>query len=296
MYYGARYYLPNVARFISADTVVPSIVNPQALNRYSYAFNSPITFADPSGHAPEDCVDGPIADCSEEDSLIYGLAQYGVAVIFESTITDTDQRIQALKAIETAVLGYAAKLIDLGTDFQTVMGATQFRIYDQDSLNKIDYVDESGNEQSSISHNASCDGRTNCTLTDTGIYGVNHNKTNGVYDIELTLPNLLGSGPAEGANLVAHELGHNLTWQNKTIDSAAAWDEKFFFGVDADSIHGNPNEESADAFASWALDIFDEQAINDSGLTYKGGNPLDVDAVKKTIGCAAVPGASGCGG
>jgi RHS repeat-associated protein len=35
-YYGARYYDPVVGRFISADTIVPSPGNPQALNRYAY--------------------------------------------------------------------------------------------------------------------------------------------------------------------------------------------------------------------------------------------------------------------
>ncbi len=44
MYYGARYYLPELRRFISADSVVPGAGNPQALNRYAYAFNSPITY------------------------------------------------------------------------------------------------------------------------------------------------------------------------------------------------------------------------------------------------------------
>jgi RHS repeat-associated protein len=36
MYYGARYYLPGLMRFISADTVVPGAANPQAFNRYTY--------------------------------------------------------------------------------------------------------------------------------------------------------------------------------------------------------------------------------------------------------------------
>ena len=49
MFYGARYYLPGVMRFISADTIIPGM-NPQALNRYSYVLNSPINMIDPSGH------------------------------------------------------------------------------------------------------------------------------------------------------------------------------------------------------------------------------------------------------
>jgi len=50
MYYGARYYLPELRRFISADSIVPGMFNPQALNRYTYSINNPINFIDPTGH------------------------------------------------------------------------------------------------------------------------------------------------------------------------------------------------------------------------------------------------------
>ncbi len=46
----ARFYLAGVGRFVSADSIVPGAGNPQALNRYSYSYNSPLRFIDPSGH------------------------------------------------------------------------------------------------------------------------------------------------------------------------------------------------------------------------------------------------------
>jgi RHS repeat-associated protein len=55
MYYGARYYLPGLSRFASADTIVPGAGNPQALNRFSYALNNPIKYTDPSGHCVVIC-------------------------------------------------------------------------------------------------------------------------------------------------------------------------------------------------------------------------------------------------
>ncbi|MEN8614354.1 RHS repeat-associated core domain-containing protein, partial [Dehalogenimonas sp. THU2] len=58
-YYNARYYDPAIGRFISADTVVPSFSNPQALNRYSYVFNNPLKYIDPSGHKPIYDADDP---------------------------------------------------------------------------------------------------------------------------------------------------------------------------------------------------------------------------------------------
>ncbi len=51
-FYGARYYDPALARFVQADTITPDLANPQALNRYSYAFNNPLAYVDPSGHIP----------------------------------------------------------------------------------------------------------------------------------------------------------------------------------------------------------------------------------------------------
>ena len=49
-YYGARYYDPELGRFISADTIVQAPSNPQTLNRYSYCNNNPINYVDPTGH------------------------------------------------------------------------------------------------------------------------------------------------------------------------------------------------------------------------------------------------------
>ena len=49
-YYNARYYNPELGRFIQADTIVPDAKNLQAHNRYSYTANNPLKYVDPSGH------------------------------------------------------------------------------------------------------------------------------------------------------------------------------------------------------------------------------------------------------
>jgi RHS repeat-associated protein len=50
--YGARFYDPALGRFVQPDTVVPDPSNPQALNRYSYVYNNPLRYTDPTGHQP----------------------------------------------------------------------------------------------------------------------------------------------------------------------------------------------------------------------------------------------------
>jgi RHS repeat-associated protein len=52
IYMNARWYLPGLGRFISADTLVPNPSNPQSYNRYSYTNNNPLLYTDPTGHDP----------------------------------------------------------------------------------------------------------------------------------------------------------------------------------------------------------------------------------------------------
>ena len=51
--FGARYYDPTQARFISADNQLPGKgTTPQSFGRYSYALDNPIKYRDPTGHEP----------------------------------------------------------------------------------------------------------------------------------------------------------------------------------------------------------------------------------------------------
>jgi len=50
-FYNARYYDPALGRFISPDTLVPSVFDPQSLNRYSYVRNNPVILTDPTGES-----------------------------------------------------------------------------------------------------------------------------------------------------------------------------------------------------------------------------------------------------
>ncbi len=52
-FYGARYYDPAIGRFIQADTIVPEPGNPQALNRYAYVANNPLSAGAPRVKCPQ---------------------------------------------------------------------------------------------------------------------------------------------------------------------------------------------------------------------------------------------------
>ena len=49
-FYNARYYDPQLARFISADSIVQEPDDPQSFNRYSYTRNNPLIYTDPTGN------------------------------------------------------------------------------------------------------------------------------------------------------------------------------------------------------------------------------------------------------
>ncbi len=50
---GGRVYDPNLGRFLSADIVVQSPYDSQSYNRYSYTFNNPLSYTDPTGYSSE---------------------------------------------------------------------------------------------------------------------------------------------------------------------------------------------------------------------------------------------------
>ncbi len=48
----ARIYDPYLGRFLSADPVLPDSYDLQAFNRYSYVYNNPLKYVDPTGNVP----------------------------------------------------------------------------------------------------------------------------------------------------------------------------------------------------------------------------------------------------
>ncbi len=66
-YLKARYYDPNVGRFLNEDTVEGQIDNPLSLNIYGYVHNNPLMNVDPTGHMGQ-CTTAQ--QCKQRDDLI----------------------------------------------------------------------------------------------------------------------------------------------------------------------------------------------------------------------------------
>ena len=75
-YYVARYYDPELGRFISADTIIPEPGSSQAYDRYAYVYNNPINNNDPSGHRVWDGCSGDTGSCGGES--VYAAYVYSV--------------------------------------------------------------------------------------------------------------------------------------------------------------------------------------------------------------------------
>ncbi len=50
--YNARFYDPQLGRFLQPDPLVPELGHPQAFNRYAYVYNNPLRYVDDGGHLP----------------------------------------------------------------------------------------------------------------------------------------------------------------------------------------------------------------------------------------------------
>ena len=82
----ARWYSAGIGRFVQADSMVPAPDQPQAFNRYAYAFNNPVGGNDPSGHCPA---------CFELGFRV------GVLIVKSLFVTPAEQKPQEFKPIVT---------------------------------------------------------------------------------------------------------------------------------------------------------------------------------------------------
>lgn len=126
IYMNARYYVPYLNRFLSADTIVPDPANPQSFNRYSYVENRPINFNDPTGHCSGDPNDenNPDIGCW---SLLYSLEDtYGIWLTGDWLIDELLDLVLGLSDLEARLGGidYFRAAFG-GTELNRVQGVTK---------------------------------------------------------------------------------------------------------------------------------------------------------------------------
>jgi RHS repeat-associated protein len=89
MDYNARMYSPALGRFISADMIVPEPGSSQDWNRYSYVYNNPVKYTDPSGYCIPGLCPGQNVDYynSVMESSI-GVDRYNAAIALNAALKD----------------------------------------------------------------------------------------------------------------------------------------------------------------------------------------------------------------
>jgi RHS repeat-associated protein len=118
----ARFYVPGLGRFLSADILVPNPADPQSYNRYAYVLNNPLRLVDPTGR------------CAANDSECWVLAdelyaQYSWCMVgLGSNGVWTLEELQILWNAATAIEGWFAR--NGGGDargrMRAALGGTQF--------------------------------------------------------------------------------------------------------------------------------------------------------------------------
>ena len=92
-YYGARYYDPDLGRFVTRDTwtflpndarsfEVSWLLDPQQMNRYAYCLNNPLKYIDPTGHGLLADIAVALATAALLISLVVVIVAFSPAALF----------------------------------------------------------------------------------------------------------------------------------------------------------------------------------------------------------------------
>ncbi|MBQ9716317.1 MAG: hypothetical protein IJV77_07950 [Clostridia bacterium] len=160
-YLNSRYYDPQVGRFINADTIdYLDSSSVDGVNLYTYCYNNPIMYADPSGHWVETVFDILSLSASIVEVVINPLDVWawaglaGDALDLIPFVTGVGEGIKGYRvvaksadlsddALDAIRLGDRAKLAEYGLDIITFSRATDFTADALSNINKLDNLAES---------------------------------------------------------------------------------------------------------------------------------------------------------
>ena len=121
---GARWYDPEIGRWLSPDSIVPEPGNPVDLNRYSYTRNNPVKYTDPSGHCSQD--KDRDAACWELVSKVQQQFSYDVAGLGGLSLKVLQSLLSWMPHLEFTGLPWTgSNLYDVNAALNMVSGALQ---------------------------------------------------------------------------------------------------------------------------------------------------------------------------
>ena len=89
---GGRIYDQQIGRFAQADPIVQAPQNGQSLNRYSYVFNNPLSYTDPTGYTAQDTCHDQDANCDRKQAL--DKAEAGQSTVGDQSRENSEQAQQ----------------------------------------------------------------------------------------------------------------------------------------------------------------------------------------------------------
>ena len=252
-HYQARFYSPKLGRFLSADTIVPNFANPQSLNRYSYVYNSPLNYTDPTGHDAYWC---QTASCQASYYIAKNdgfFAAYGVEV-------DRNMTSREKLAIMVAISRTGKKIA--GTRGKDETAAEAFTaIYNPITFTQTDTFD------------IGCVTGVNTVIcADFTFENFQSDVNNVVHELGHVFNNVLGGTFADYGwtyaqpdirNAILRPRTNGIDWQQNTL-------------YDPTSTYATGVEMSGDMFVAWVFDAWNTDPRN-TGLVDQARNTLNTN-------------------
>jgi RHS repeat-associated protein len=292
-YYNARWYDPELGRFIQADTIVPEPGSAKSYDRYTYVNNNPVRYTDPSGHAAV-----PFSVCQVAGARLASHCNsvYGPGASQPSTFNSGNTKSSptaSVKEYQKILASYGVTLVDGSL---TGRDALEITIGVQSVASKLSSSDPQSRSSGQVFRDefGPIQIQSKDAIT-AGMWSCDHNGY-GFY--------CMGAAGKWDRYLVAHELGHDFAQANgKTpydmMFSANQFNDlgmmvfgsvngtynRTFLGMNSnkppDVYHGDTfggnwnssNEDFADTFLNWINDSFnyDTESIIDGMINSNSG-------------------------
>jgi RHS repeat-associated protein len=134
LYGQARYYLPEIGRFISEDSYKGNLVDVQSLNTSIYCNNNPLRFIDPSGNIPE-----PTSAPSPNSNKTPDPNKCGEYIVLTGSEYDDENRYK-YNFVETSIL--ALKNAKENNPNKKVTWVVSKSAYSEDDMEKFNEIAE----------------------------------------------------------------------------------------------------------------------------------------------------------